>query len=307
MALNITAITDYVNQNSGEILAKMTAGGTSVANLSLQTGVKAPTALNIISTDAKFQDGNVAGWTPDGTTVFSQRVLTPGDIKVQEAINPKDINKTYMSHSVKAGSYEDALPFEQYYVGVKLDAIIKNSEKAIWLGDTDSANGQLNKFDGFLKIIDAEADVVEGNISSATAITKDNVVGLIDDMYAVLDVDALQASDLRLAVGYDVARLYVAAHKDLDLRNYDAIAGTFEFMIPGTNVKMFATTGLDGTSRMVLASAENLTIGVDLENDEEAFSIRYSEDDFVVKFHANFKKATQVAFPEQIVEFTLSA
>lgn len=304
MALNISAINDYVNQNSGEIIAKMSAGETSAQNLTVQTGVKAPTAINIISTDAIFQDGNLAGWTPTGTTVHSQRILTPGDIKVQEAINPKDINKTWMSHLVKAGSYENAIPFEQYYTDVKINAINRNSEKAIWQGDTASADPTLNKFNGFLKNISGTT-AVDGNTSSATAITKSNIVQLVDDMYAVLDVDALAKDDLRLAVGYDVARLYVQAHKDLDLRNYEKIAGKFEFEIPGTNVKLFATSGLDGTSRMIMGSASNLVIGVDLENDEEAFSIRYSEEDFVVKFHANFKKATQVAFPEQIVEFTL--
>ncbi len=307
MALDISAIENYVNQNSGEILAKMTAGETTVRNLSIQTGVKAPTAVNIITTDAIFQDGSVAGWTPTGTTIFSQRILTPGDIKVQEAINPKDVNKTYMSHLVSNGSYEDSIPFEQWYVESKINSINKNSEAAIWKGDTGSGNPLLNRFDGFLKIIDAEGSVVDGNITSATAITKTNIVELVDDMYSVLPSDVLEVDDLRLAVGYDVARLYVAAHKDLDLRNYDKIAGKFEFEIPGSNVKLFASSGLNGTSRMIMSSAKNMTVGVDLENDEENFKLFYSEDDFVVKFHANFKKATQVAFPSEIVEFTLSA
>ncbi|KQC33409.1 hypothetical protein AAU57_08840 [Nonlabens sp. YIK11] len=307
MALDISTITGYVNENSAELKAKMSAGETSARNLTVQTGVKAPTAINLISTDANFQDGSVAGWTPNGTTTLSNRILTPGDIKVQEAINPKDINKIWMSQLVSAGSYEDSIPFEQYYVQTKLDAINKNSEKAIWLGDTASGDANLNKFDGFLKIIDDSGEAVDGNTSAATEITKDNVVQLVDDMYAALPSDVLEATDLRLAVGYDVARLFVAKHKDLDMRNYDKIAGTFEFEVPGSNVRMFATSGLNGTSRMILGSASNMVIGVDLENDEEAFSIRYSEEEFVVKYHANFKKATQVAYPSEIVEFTLSA
>ncbi|MFI8379611.1 hypothetical protein [Leeuwenhoekiella sp. NPDC079379] len=307
MALDISTITGYVNENSGELKARMSAGETTARNLTVQTGVKAPTAINIISTDANFQDGSVAGWTPNGTTTLSQRILTPGDIKVQEAINPKDINKIWMSQLVSAGSYENSIPFEQFYVDTKLDAINKNSEKAIWQGDKASANANLNKFDGFLKIIDASGQAVDGNVDSVSGITIDNVVDVVDGMYSVLPSDVLEKTDLRLAVGYDVARLYVRKHKDLDLRNYEKIAGTFEFEVPGTNVKLFATSGLNGTSRMIMASAENMVIGTDLENDEEQFSIRYSEEEFVVKYHANFKKATQVAFPEEIVEFTLSA
>jgi len=306
MSLDLNTIKDYVDENSMDIKTRMTIGGSTISNFSIQTGVKSPSAVNIMNTDAIFQDGSLGGWTPQGTTTFSQRLLVPGDIKVQEGINPKDVNKTYMTHLVSAGSYESDLQFAEYYTNLKLNAIISNTEKAIWQGDVTSTNGQLNRFDGFLKIIDNEATVINGNISNATVITKDNVIAIVDDMYAVLDTDSLEKDDLRLAVGYDVAKLYVSAHKDLDLRNYDAIAGTFEFIIPATNVKMFATSGLNGTSRMILTSAKNAVIGVDLENDEEAFSMRYSEEEFVVKYHANFKKAVQVAFPEQIVEFTLS-
>lgn len=306
MALNIQAINDYVNENSGKIKAKMVAGETSAKHLSIQTGVKAPTAINIISTDAVFQDGSVAGWTPNGTTIFSQRILTPGDIKVQEGINPKDINKTYMSHMVKAGSYESEIPFEKVYVDAKLSAINKNSEKAIWQGDiTLSGDSTLNKFDGFLKVLDDAGTSIDGNVDSVTAVTATNIVEVVDKMYGVLPSDVLEASDLKLAAGYDIVRIFIQKHKDLDMRNYDKIAGTFEFTIPGTNVTMYATSGLNGTSTMVLYSQSNLVLGVDLENDEEAFQIRYSEEEFVVKYHANFKKACQVAFPEQVVVFSL--
>ena len=306
MSLDLSNIEGYVNENASEIRAKMTAGDTTSQKYTIQTGVKAPTAINILSTDAIFQDGSVAGWTPAGETSISQRILTPGDVKVQEAINPKDINKAFTANLARQGSYEDAIPFEEVYVNAKLSAINKNSEKGLWKGDITSANTQLNKFDGFLKIIDAEATVVAGNVSGATVITRDNVVGLIDDMYSVLDVDALEATDLTLAMGYDVARMYTSAHKDLDLRNYDAISGTFEFTIPATNVTAFATTGLNGTNRMVLSPASAMVVGVDLESDEEAFSLRYSQEDFVVKYHANFKKAAQVAYPESVVQFKLA-
>ena len=259
MSVNIQAITDYVIENATELKAKMVAGETTAKHYSIQTGVKAPTAINIISTDALFQDGG-KGFTPSGTTTLSNRILTPGDIKVQETIDPKEINKTYLSGIVKLGSYEDELPFAKIYTEIKLNAINKNIEKAIWNGDVDSTNDQLNKFDGFLKIIDAESKVVEGNTGGVTEINKENVVDVIDAMYAVLDTDALEADDLKLAMGFDVARLFIQAHKDLDMRNYDKIAGKFEFVIPGTNVTAFATSGLNGTFRMLLGSAENLSL-----------------------------------------------
>jgi len=49
----------------------------------------------------------------------------------------------------------------------------------------------------------------------------------------------------------------------------------------------------------------NLYVGVDMLNDAEQFSIRYSEDNDEVRFISKFKIGTQIAFPEFIVEFTL--
>lgn len=305
MSLDISAINTYVEENNNDLIAKMVAGNTSTRNLNLQTGVKAPTAINIITTDAIFQDGSVAGWTPSGTTVISQRIITPGDIKVQEAINPKDLNKTYLSQLVKAGSYEDAIPFEEFYTQTKIDKINKNSEKAIWFGDTNSSDANLNKYDGFIKVIDAETSVVSGNTGAVTAITKSNISDIVTGMYDSLPVDVIEADDLRLAVGYDFARLYLATLKDANLTHYKPEDGKFEFMIPGTNVKLFATSGLNSSNRMFMGRALNFTISADLENDEEAFRLFYDEGDFVVKFHANFKQGVQVAFPENVVEFTL--
>lgn len=308
MAFNVEDIKDYVDENASELIAKLLGGHTSAQALTIQTGVKSNSAINILTTDAAFQDGKVAGWTPNGTTKLSQRIITVGDVKIQEGLNPKDINATYLQHEMSGGSYEDGIPFEQIYAEKKISEINAKVEKAIWQGDRASSDVNLNKWDGFLKIIDAESTVVSGNTSNATVIDKSNVIDLVQDMYNVLDVDCLEKTDLKLAMGYDTARLYTAAHKDLDLRNYSPIAGgKFEFVIPGTNVTAFATSGLNGTNRMVLASKENMVIGTDMENDLELFKMFYSVEEFIVKFHAEFKKGCQVAFPEQIVEFTLGA
>ena len=76
-------------------------------------------------------------------------------------------------------------------------------------------------------------------------------------------------------------------------------------MVPGTNVKVVAVKGLNGTSRLILSRQANLYIGTDLLNDAEQFSIFYSKDNDEVRFVAKLKIGTQLAFPEFVVEFTL--
>ena len=72
-------------------------------------------------------------------------------------------------------------------------------------------------------------------------------------------------------------------------------------MVHGTNVKVVAVAGLNGTDRIFLAEASNLYMGTDLLNDAEDFSIRYSEDNDEVRVKQKFKAGFQVAFPERIV------
>lgn len=308
MSLDVTEISGYIDENAESLKAKAMLGEKTAKYVNVQTGVKGTTKIQLIETSATFAEGG-AGFTPVAAdkTNFSNRELIPGFVKVQESLDITELNDTYMKHQLGVGSYNTKVPFAEAYFTSKINSINRAVEKANWQGDTDSSNPNLNKYDGFIKIIDGEGDVVDGNTSEATEVSKENIVGLVDDMYGVLNIDALESDDLTLAMGYDFARMYVAKHKDLDLRNYGAMTGgDFEFTIPATNIKAFATTGLNGTGRMFLFEGNNLTLGVDGENDEEQFDFWYSNDNKEWRFHSTFKKACQVTYPERIVSFAVS-
>lgn len=315
MAFDVTALTDYVDQNRDGLIGKTVAGSKSTRILDLQTGFKSAGTINRIDTDVVFQDDSGCGRTPNGTTVLDQRTLTVGEIKVEEDLCPKDLNKKYTQHQVKAGSKDDEIPFEQDYTNLKVRKINRASEIAIWQGDTTSGSANLNKFDGLIKIIDAEATVIDGNTSAATAITAANVRGLVRDMYDALPADLIEfedgdepVDDLAVLCGSDTFKLYIKALEDANLFHYSAENSKLEINIPGTTAKLVALGGLTGTDRMFagrIGSEGNFVIGVDLENEEEEFEMWYSKDDKVVKFDANWKMGTQIKWPEELVEFTL--
>lgn len=315
MAFDVTGLPDYVDQNRDDLIGRAVAGAKSMSVLDVQTGFKSSGAINDMDTDAEFQDGSVCGRTPNGTTSLGQRILTVGEIKVEEDLCVKTLNKKWTQHDVKAGSKDDALPWEEKYTSLKTKKIAQRNEVAIWQGDKASGDVNLNKFDGLIKLIDAEVTVVDGNVSAATAITSSNIIGLINDMYSVIPAQLLEAvdgdtdtGDVAILVGSDTFRLYTAALISLNLYHYDASSTKLEIMIPGTNVKLIALGGITGTDRMFagrIGDEGGFVIGVDLENEEETFDMWYSKDDKVVKFDAAWKMGTQIKFPEEIVEFTL--
>jgi hypothetical protein len=152
------------------------------------------------------------------------------------------------------------------------------------------------------------ASTVDGNTSSATAITASNIIGLVDDVTAVVPTDILGLSDLYLFVGYDVYRTYALALRNANLFHYTGAENQgedFSQMVPGTNVRVVAVRGLNGTDRMFLTNGSNLYFGTDLLSDAEEFKIFYDMNDDEVRFRAKWKQGVQAAFPEFIVQFTL--
>ena len=320
MAYDVTGLQDYVDENRDGLIGKTVAGAKSARILDLQTGFKSAGAINRMDTDVVLQDGSSCGFNASGTTVLDQRVLTVGEVKVQEELCVRDLNKKYTQHSLKAGSKDDEIPFEQEYTSLKTKKIIAANEIGIWQSDTTSGTPNLARYDGLIKIIDAATGVVVGNTSGATSITSANVIGLINDMYAAIPANLLDSeegnldggdsiSDVAVMCGVDVFRTYILALTAANLYHYDGKPMNLEIMIPGTNIMLVGLPGLTGTDRMFagrIGSEGGFVVGVDLENEEEQYDLWYSKDDDVVKFSARYKMGTQIKWPEEIVEFTLS-
>jgi hypothetical protein len=310
MAFNVSALANYTNEQSTELVLKSLFGSKTASILQaagqVQVGVKSAEALNILTSDVYFQtDG--CGYTASGNTTFSQRNITVGKIKVEETLCPKTLEAKWMQTQIAAGS-PTSLPFEEQIGQDKANNIAKLLEIAMWQGDTatTNTNPNTNKFDGFIKLIDAaSASTVAGNTSSATSITVANVDDLIDNIYNVIPADIADASDLVLWVGIDTFKKYTTALRNNNLFHYAADSEGMEIMIPATNVKMVAVGGLNGTNRMFLGRLANFFVGTDLANEEEDYRFWYSQDNDEVRFRATMKYGVQFAFPDQIVQFKL--
>jgi hypothetical protein len=79
-----------------------------------------------------------------------------------------------------------------------------------------------------------------------------------------------------------------------------------QFFLPGTNVKVMAVQGLNGSGKIVAMRVSNLFLGTDLLNEEERFEIFYAKEADEVRFVAEFKAGVQFAFPDEMVKFILA-
>ena len=307
MGLDVSGLSVYTDENKLDLIKKSILEGRTLNYITVQPDIKSSATINIIDSTLVGQAGS-CGFNSDGTTVLSQRTIGVAPIKVNESICVDTLESYYTQKMMNAGSYNESIPFEQIYAEDKAEKIADMLESIVWKGDTAGA-GNLALADGLLKVIDAEASVVDGNsgaVTVATGVTAANIIDVVDGMVGAVPADIIDADDLVLFMGYDAYRTYAKALRDANLFAYDGSEGAdFSQMVPGTNVKVIAVKGLNGTTRMILSRTANLYVGTDLLNDAEQFSIFYSKDNDEVRFVAKLKIGTQIAFPEFVVEFTL--
>lgn len=317
MALDVSALVNYVIENENELIVKSLFGGKTADLIrsegTVMTGVKFAEKINVLATDAIFQNGTGCTRVSSGTTSLTQRQVTVGDIAVVEDICVNDLNSKYMSKALASGSDPNKLPFEQEFTSLKSATIAKQLEIAIWQGDTTSANANLSRFDGFIKLIDAAGTAVDGNptaITTGTGITTSNVKGIVNGMWLNLPADVTGQDDIRIFAGWDTFNKFINSYTDQNLFNFapagsEVSAANGVVIIPGTNYKLTAVHGLDGTNRLFSARMSNMFSGVDLENEYEQFSMMEDQFKDYLRFKVHFKYGVNVAFPDEIVSFKL--
>jgi hypothetical protein len=316
MAFSVSTLANYTKENEALLVTSSVLGAKTASLIksagNVMVGVKSAETINIMDTDAFFQAGGTCGWNASGTTSFTQRTVTVGKVKVQEALCPKTLEAKYLQKALPTGSTYDSIPFEQEYTDKKALTIASQLETAIWQGDTASANGNLNKFDGLIKLIGAASGVVDANVSGfvsgapITSITASNVIALLDGVYKAIPAKVVAADDMTIFVGQDTFRTYTIALKNANMFNYafDGKADS-EFVLPGTSIKVVAVQGLNGTGDVFALRLSNLFLGTDLLNEEEKFEIFFAKEADEVRFAAEFKMGVNIAFPDEIVKVIL--
>ncbi len=316
MSFSVSSLTNYTKENEALLVSSSVLGAKTAALIksagNVMVGVKSAETINIMDTDAFFQAGGTCGWNASGTTSFTQRTVTVGKIKVQESLCPKALEAKYLQKALPTGSQYDSIPFEQQYSEKKAKTIASQLETAIWQGDTASANGNLNKFDGLIKLIGAASGVVDANVSGyvsgapLTSITATNVIALFDGVYKAIPAKVVSADDMTIFCGSDTFRTYTIALKNANMFNYafDGKADS-EFVLPGTSIKVVAVNGLNGTNDVYAMRLSNLFLGTDLLNEEEKFEIFFAKEADEVRFAAEFKMGVNIAFPDEIVKVAI--
>lgn len=292
MAINVTGLETYVDEQRLPLIKKAVLGGKSVGLMNLQTGVKKSAALNLINVNPTLQKGG-CGFNAQGDATLSQRVIETELLKVNMNFCDKDLLAYWAGYEVKVGAGKEVLPFEEYITSAIIEGVNEKVENLVWQG----AKSKGAEFDGILTILDGEDEVISAQGTGA--------YGAIKAAYSAIPVAVLPKASI--FVGADTFRSFMLEMVEKNYFHYAADgADVQEFILPGTNTKVIAVNGLNGTNKVVAADAQNLFYGCDMLDDAETFDFYYSKDNREFRLVIEFNGGTQVAYPDEVVVATIA-
>lgn len=287
MAVNLSGLTTYVEQNANGLIAKASLGAPSLKYFKLQTGVKGETMINVLNTTVTLGNGKACGWNEAGESKVSQRKIKPWTAKVNRSFCDKAMADYFMNSEVNIAAGRQALPFEEQFVADVVKGCNEEVEKAIWQGITIGGV----KYDGLVDIL-----------ASATKVTAaDTVFATVKAVYKAIPAATLAGTNIFM--GVDQYRDLVMELVEKNLYNYPVTdnADVFEMTLPGTATKIVGVPGLNGTEKIAALPLDETVYGVDMQNDQEVFKFWYSDDNQEYRLAINFNGGVQVAFLDNCV------
>ena len=297
----VTSLPDYVKENTEVLVDAIQFGSPTLRRITPQTGIKTTGLVNVLAVDVPFQDGKGCCKEPAGTAELSAREIVTGMIAKIIDICPDALLGKWPEYLVRvpADDRKD-LPFEEYLLAALISETEDQMEKALWAGDTSSLDPNLNKFDGFLKILAGEADV---NVATITDPTK-----AMDTIAEVIVAIPTAVLNLRPKI-FVPSDFFVKLSLELmqaNLYHFEPTGDIQSIVFPGTNIEVINAPGLVGTDTIVASPLDNMFYGTDVEDAHRRFRVIYDEkcESFRVMFRWN--AGVQVAFPDRVVVADIS-
>ena len=289
MAMNLSSLTAYVDEQKSELIKKSILGAESIKYLNLMSGVVGETALNLLNTSVTLGNGKVCGFSDGTEQTISQRNIVPALVKVNAEWCDKDFADYYMNHEVRMAAGKTNLPFEEEFIADIVANVDRQVEDAIWRGLTISGVSYAGLYQC---------------VSGVTAVTAGSSV-----YKSVLAVyNAIPAENLfedEIFCGQDTFRELVLELVAKNLYHYDAtVEEGMTLVIPGTRTKIHGVPGLNGqinSKRHIIAlNPAHTFYGTDMANDKETFDFWFSKDNDTFRLKIAFSLGVQVAFLDEV-------
>lgn len=307
---DMTDLSDYVNQNSTELLVRQVTEAKTLAIINIQEGIKHKEIMKIADTTLEYQVADCE-MTNGSDIKYTEREISVATIGFKKKICQKDLAAFWTNQTLRAGTANEdkEMPFEAQLTNFILKLQAKALDSMIWKSDSALTSGNLQFFDGFQKILTVSAGCTELNLSGATSITNSNGYAIAYECYVNSLEDVVEdgdAGDFVALCGRQTFHKVIKNLVDLDFFHFSPndIASMESVTIPGTDMVLTKLPGLTGTDQIYTGKASHMTFGTDLSGDFDALEIWYSQDDDVIYIRSKFRAGVQVPFLNEIGVWT---
>ena len=292
MAINVSALPEYIQENRDELFVKAIASTKTLDYIESMLGVKGKAALNYLNSTVVLADGESCGWNPQGDDTFTQKTVETKLVAVNKEFCAKQMRSKWMSYDLSLAAGRENLPFEQKIADSNVAAIKKAVEKLIWQGDVTLG------IDGLLKQIKADGSTIKVN-GGTTILEK------IGKVIAAIPAGALEKG-VNVFMSYTDFRSYVEAKNAECCGNMPVIDANVDYLVYAgdSRIKLVPVAGLEGTNKIVAAPYDALVYATDVEDSEGIFKMWFDEKEDKFLFKVLFTAGTAVKYSDEVVLYS---
>ena len=304
-SFNLSSLSTYTDEVGGELIRRAILESETIKLIKVQPGVKGSQAINLLNSDLYVQDGT-CGWSPSGSTIYTQRDITVCQYKINETLCPADLNNYWLGQLLTPGSTPETVPFEQQISELKVAQISQYVENTIW-----GASSATTCFSGIKQLVrgvsgtTADTATVTGGIvvPGQSPIASTTALSQVDALIEQIPDDVVNRTDWVVFMSHANYRKYLINYRTANYYHYNPENSYEDFKTfhPATNILVHPVGGLSGSNAVVLAPAGYMVLGVNLMSDAETLKMFYSADFDEVRLRSNFSLGVQIAWPQYVI------
>lgn len=304
---DVSELPAYVDEQSQDILEDLTYGSGLTTRINVMEEVKGSKTIKLLNADLALQSVTGCTMTDDGTIVFDGVDLATKRVGVRQSLCNEDLTDTWaqMLLAIGANRQDREMPMEQVILAYLTKKSRFKNQNLMFKGDTASADGNLDHYDGFIKLWDNDSDLVAisgAALSNANAYTK--AVEVYEAIPSVLFDNGVA---VEIVTGRTEARMImnqVWADKDFNAKiEATEEGGELSFVLPNTNITVRSYPQLNGLGKMYAVPYTYMFFGTDLESDIDGAEVKYLEDDEKLRMTNKWRSGIQYVYPEYFVRY----
>jgi hypothetical protein len=267
---DLTALPEY-NSYGSDMLIKSILGLTLPSYSTIKANLKGTTQkVGWLENDIVLQNES-CGWNPTGDTVQNLVTIDLCNKKINQSLCAYDLYDTYLSQSLSNANFQESVPFEEVIMTDISNRVANKIEKALWNNSTATGATEYNNqcFDGLVRLITSGNGATQ---IAYTASTASNGLDVFTTIYENIPANVLHRDDLVIYTSYSNYRALVSSMRNnsyinLFTADFGGVASgeQWALTLPGTNVKVVPTVGLDGVSAYYAGASQYIMVGMNAE------------------------------------------